>query len=76
MQVVTTVTVNPRVKMQMAGLETAKNYEKEALDRIRRMSIAAAELEVKGSRKGLGHHPYDKYGGDSSGVWYEASPSA
>jgi COP9 signalosome complex subunit 1 len=38
--------------MAMAGLEAAKKYEKEALERVRRMSIAAADLEVKGTTKG------------------------
>ena len=33
--------------MQQKALETAKKYEKEALERIRRMSLAAAELEIK-----------------------------
>lgn len=49
------VSSNSRVEMQTKGLEAAKNYEKEAIERIRRMSIAAADLEVKGySRKGAG----------------------
>jgi COP9 signalosome complex subunit 1 len=37
--------------MQKAALETARNYEKEAVERIRLMSLAAADLEVKGSRR-------------------------
>jgi COP9 signalosome complex subunit 1 len=49
------VSTERRVQMQAKGLEAAKNYEKEALERIRRMSIAAADLEVKGNtRKGAG----------------------
>ena len=40
--------------MQQATLETAKNYEKEALERIRRMNIVAADLEVKGTKRGPG----------------------
>lgn len=40
--------------MQAAALEAARDYEKEALERIRRMSIIAADLEVKGPRKGHG----------------------
>ena len=51
MQLVTAVAANDRTKMQTTALETARNYEKEALERIRRMSLAAADLEVKGSRK-------------------------
>lgn len=40
--------------MQKKGLETAKLYETEAIERIRRMNISAADLEVKGTRKGPG----------------------
>lgn len=41
--------------MQNKALETARNYEKEAVERIRRMSLAAADLQVKGtSRKAQG----------------------
>lgn len=45
---------NPRAKMQAASLAAAKNYEKEALDRIRRIGIVSADLEVKGKHKGQG----------------------
>jgi hypothetical protein len=38
--------------MALAGLQTAKTYEKEALERVRRMSISAADLEVKGPKRG------------------------
>lgn len=54
-QLLVTVTDDPRVAMQTHGLEVARNYEKEALERIRRMSLAAADLEVKPTpRKGAG----------------------
>ncbi|KAI0023140.1 PCI-domain-containing protein [Xylariomycetidae sp. FL0641] len=48
------VSTDARASMQAKGLEAAWNYEKEALERIRRMSLAAAELEAKGQphRKG------------------------
>ncbi|KAK7751050.1 hypothetical protein SLS62_007035 [Diatrype stigma] len=45
------VSNDPRIAMQTKALETAKRYEKEALERIRRMSLAAADLEVKGVPK-------------------------
>jgi COP9 signalosome complex subunit 1 len=49
------VSSDNRVDMQTKGLEAARGYEKGAIERIRRMSIAAADLEVKGySRKGPG----------------------
>jgi COP9 signalosome complex subunit 1 len=39
--------------MQSKALQTAREYEKELIDRIRRMNLAAADLEVKGpGRKG------------------------
>jgi COP9 signalosome complex subunit 1 len=38
--------------MQTSGLETVRNYEREALGRVRRMSIAAADLEVRGNKRG------------------------
>lgn len=41
------------------SLAAAKNYEKDALDRIRRIGIISAELEVKGKPKGHMHHQAD-----------------
>ncbi|KAK6088331.1 26S proteasome subunit RPN7 [Seiridium cupressi] len=61
------VSSDRRVEMQVKALGAAKNYEKEALERIRRMSIIAADLEVKGGgRKGNGPG-----GSGISEVWYE-----
>ncbi|KAI1412920.1 26S proteasome subunit RPN7-domain-containing protein [Hypoxylon sp. FL1857] len=48
------VSTNSRAAMQKKALDAAKNYEKEAMERIRRMNIAAADLEVKPPRKGAG----------------------
>ncbi|ORY70050.1 COP9 signalosome complex subunit 1 [Pseudomassariella vexata] len=51
------ISTDRRAEMQANALEAAKNYEKEALERIRRMNIVAADLEVKGTaraRAGLG----------------------
>lgn len=50
-KVVTMAPVNPRLKIQRETMKTVKGYEKEALDQIRRMSILAADLEVKGQRR-------------------------
>ncbi|KAH6661391.1 26S proteasome subunit RPN7-domain-containing protein [Truncatella angustata] len=60
------VSTDRRVEMQAKALEAAKLYEKEALERIRRMSIAAADLEVKGSRKGVA-----AAGAGMSDVWFD-----
>lgn len=38
--------------MQLDGLRSANEYEKEAMERIRRISIQAAELETKSTKKG------------------------
>ncbi|KAK0621331.1 26S proteasome subunit RPN7-domain-containing protein [Bombardia bombarda] len=54
-KLVTTVSANPRLNMQASALETAQKYEKLAIDRLRRLGIAAADLELKGSRKLGGH---------------------
>ncbi|KAI1267292.1 26S proteasome subunit RPN7-domain-containing protein [Xylariaceae sp. FL1019] len=65
------VSTEPRISMQIKGLETAKKYEKEALERIRRMSIAAAELEVKGSQRkqqGMVTGPISGMGGSLSDI--------
>ncbi|OTB17933.1 hypothetical protein K445DRAFT_315673 [Daldinia sp. EC12] len=48
------VSTNSRAAMQKKALDSARNYEKEVLERIRRMNIAAADLEVKGSKKVVG----------------------
>lgn len=45
------LSTNSRQHMQSKALQMFENFEKEALDKIRRMNIMAAELEVKGSRK-------------------------
>jgi COP9 signalosome complex subunit 1 len=44
------VSGNPRQKMQVSALDTARNYEKEALSRLRLMSLITAELEIKGKK--------------------------
>ncbi|KAL7626570.1 hypothetical protein AAE478_003342 [Parahypoxylon ruwenzoriense] len=53
-KILVAVSTNARIAMQTKALEAAKNYEKEAIERIRRMSITAANLEVKPPHKGAG----------------------
>ncbi|KAL1842720.1 hypothetical protein VTJ49DRAFT_4358 [Mycothermus thermophilus] len=50
-KLVTTRTSNPRSQMQAAALKAAENYERQALDRLRRIGLAAADLELKGGKK-------------------------
>ncbi|KAL2271609.1 hypothetical protein VTJ83DRAFT_980 [Remersonia thermophila] len=56
-KLVTTRTANPRSQMQAAALRTAEHYERQALDRLRRIGLAAADLELKGGKKLGGFAP-------------------
>jgi len=46
------VSPNPRATLQRLVLDTIDAYERDATERIRRMSIIAADMEVKNTRKG------------------------
>ncbi len=61
-----TVKDNSRVKMYRDALDALGNFEKDALDRVRRINIVASELDVRGPRKGLNSLP------DLSDPWYES----
>lgn len=56
----------PRVKLHADALEAVSDFEKNTLDRLRRVNIAEAELEVRNSRKG--HNAPD-----SGELWFEMS---
>lgn len=60
-KLVTTIGTNPRVQMQEAALKSAEDYERQALDRLWRMGISAADLELKGQKK-MGGHPLHGHG--------------
>lgn len=62
--------VNPRIKMQAAGLQMATNYEKEVIERLRRISIASAGLEIKGPARSK-VPDFDSMGG--SNEWYDSA---
>lgn len=63
--------------MQRSALDTARNYEKEAVERIRRMSLYAADLEVSGSRRQLaGGSQSQTMQAQMSDLGYEDLPSA
>jgi COP9 signalosome complex subunit 1 len=49
------VSVNPRADLQASALKTAQNYEKQAINKLRRMGLAAADLELKLPRKSNQH---------------------
>ncbi|KAK1508993.1 26S proteasome subunit RPN7 [Colletotrichum abscissum] len=49
------VSPNPRAMLQRMVLDTIDAYERDATERIRRMSIIAADMEVKTMRKGNAH---------------------
>lgn len=57
------VVPDPRLEMQKKALEVARQYEQEAKERLRRMSLMAAGLEVAGHKK-QGARVIDE-------VWYE-----
>ena len=61
-----TVKEKPRVKLHKEALEAVSRFEKSTLDRLRRINIAEAELEVRNSRKG--HNAPD-----SGDTWFEMS---
>lgn len=50
-RLVTTVRVDPRTKMQAEALASAENYERQAIDHLRRMGIVTADLELKSPAK-------------------------
>lgn len=52
LQLVRTVKEKPRVKLHKEALEALSKFETDALDRMRRINLVAAELEVRGTRKG------------------------
>ncbi|EFX03593.1 cop9 signalosome subunit 1 [Grosmannia clavigera kw1407] len=66
-RLVVTTKENPRVKMQRQGLDAFTAFNKEATERIRRMSLLAADLGVKGPRRQHAAMP------DVSDSWYESS---
>lgn len=61
LQLVTTIAANPRVRMQDSALRSAENYERQALDRLRRMGLAVADLELRGAKK-TGVHGFSGQG--------------
>lgn len=57
-----------RLNMQKKGLEAAQKYEQEALERLRRINIISAGLEVVAPLIS-GHRDRDVDDGDET--WYE-----
>ncbi|KAK3943014.1 COP9 signalosome complex subunit 1 [Diplogelasinospora grovesii] len=53
-KLVITPTQDDRARMQMEALEAAQDYERQAVERLRRMGLAAADLELKNPRKSTG----------------------
>lgn len=67
-KVLVAVNPNQRTALQASTLATTQAYEREAAERIRRMSLIAADMEVVGARKmaGVGGH---EAAGD--GTWFD-----
>jgi hypothetical protein len=55
------------VKLHKEALVSLSKFETDALDRMRRINIVAAELEVRGARKGQNALP------ELNENWYESS---
>lgn len=55
--------------MENNAIKVALKYEKEATERLRRISIVAAGLEVTSSKKDHAHGPSDE-------AWYEENRAA
>lgn len=75
MQLLVAVQTDARADMQRQALEVAQRYEEEAKERLRRMGILAAGLEVAGGRRAM-HTGVDEALQDigmSMGSEYEAS---
>ncbi|CAK7206416.1 hypothetical protein SEUCBS139899_009208 [Sporothrix eucalyptigena] len=69
-KLVRTVKDKPRVKLHKDALEVVSKFEKDTLERLRRVNIAEAELEVKASRKG---HNMPDHMPNPNETWYETS---
>lgn len=54
-KLVTILSTNTRDDAHVRALNNTRNYEKQALDKLRRMSLAAADLELKGQKR-AGQH--------------------
>ena len=55
------------MKLHKEALESLSKFETDAIDRIRRINIVAAELEVRGARKGQNALP------DLGENWFESA---
>ncbi len=61
---------NQRLALQAKALESTRAYEREAMERMRHMSLSLAGLDVKGAKRIL---PSNGGGGPEgvSDVWYD-----
>ncbi|KAK4225514.1 26S proteasome subunit RPN7-domain-containing protein [Podospora fimiseda] len=50
-QLLSTVRIDPRTQMQAEALASAEDYERQAIERLRRMSLAAADLELRQAKQ-------------------------
>lgn len=54
LQLLVAVRPDPRLEMQQTALEVARKYEEEAKERLRRINLVAAGLEVTNPKKQAG----------------------
>ncbi|EEY16700.1 COP9 signalosome complex subunit 1 [Verticillium alfalfae VaMs.102] len=72
-QLLVAVNPNQRAAMQTQALETTKAYESEALERIRRMGLLSANLEVRNVKKLQATGSQTTAADGVSDVWFDNS---
>lgn len=71
MKLVESVRTDNKVEMRRVALEAARTYEREASDRIRRMNIVGAELELRGGGRRGGPAGLDARLSALTDAWYD-----
>lgn len=71
-QLLVAVRPDPRAEMQREALEVARKYEQDAKERLRRISLVAAGLEVVGAKKQAADHVT---GLSTDELWYDENRS-
>lgn len=66
---------NQRAALQATALESTRAYEREAMERIRHMSLALADMEVRGAKRIVPPSSSSNAGGGEgvSDVWFDDS---
>ncbi|EJT68765.1 CSN-1 [Gaeumannomyces tritici R3-111a-1] len=73
-KMVITTTARPRAQMQAAAINTVLAYEREAAERLRRMNLMSADLEIRNQRRVLAGAPVASSMVTVTDDWYEETP--